>query len=167
MGRALPSTLAAAALLAAAVWLALGPETTPSKDGDPPEASESTADEAATEDGTPPGPEPPPSGRAERSPGSKAAGEKASPAGAVSRGSPDSDRVRSRDGSDPRRATERDSGLSPAQLEWIRQRTRRDLEGLEPRIEADGTVHLDYEGRFQHVPVARVDEDGTVTIEAH
>lgn len=41
---------------------------------------------------------------------------------------------------------------------------RRDTEGLKIVQHADGSVSMDLDGRFQNVSVARIDENGVVTV---
>jgi len=57
--------------------------------------------------------------------------------------------------------------LTPEQQAWIRERTRRDDEGLVEVQHPDGSTSVDLQGLFQHVPVARRNPDGTVTIEEY
>lgn len=81
------------------------------------------------------------------------------------------------DGSDGEAPTEPDStrGASsegraplPAALrEEIREATRRDTDGLVRIQKPDGATQVHLQGRFQHVPVARVNEDGTFTVEEY
>jgi hypothetical protein len=55
--------------------------------------------------------------------------------------------------------------LPDAQRREVERLTSRDATGLVPIEQPDGSVYIDLQGRFQHVPVARVNEDGTITIE--
>lgn len=41
---------------------------------------------------------------------------------------------------------------------------RRDTEGLEIKQHADGSVSMDLQGRYQSVSVARIDENGAITV---
>lgn len=73
-------------------------------------------------------------------------------------------------GGSARDGSEGDDGLSAlpeAQRREIERRTRRDMSGLVPVQHPDGSTSIDLEGRFQHVPVGRVNEDGTITIEEY
>lgn len=64
--------------------------------------------------------------------------------------------------------TSPDSGdLPPAQRREIERLTSRDASGLVPVEQPDGSVYIDLENRFQHVPVARVKEDGSIEVQEY